>query len=126
MLTVDTDYSDVSQGTALSSVTKTILVLAGIKHALQHRQTSEFSLESESKLGPILIANGKNLCFSFLIKINDSGLKSWYQDPGINSNHFSTVANTFSFWSTFQSKIRVGKKVVLRETEDSVSRISSD
>ena len=76
MLMVDTDYSDVSQGTALSSVTKTILVLAGIKHALQHRQTSEFSLESESKLGPILIANGKNLCFSFLIKINDSGVKS--------------------------------------------------
>lgn len=73
---VDTDYSDVSQGTALFSVTKTILVLAGIKQSLQHRQTSEFSLESESKLGPILIANGKNLCISFLIKINDSGLKS--------------------------------------------------
>lgn len=76
MLTVDTDYSDVSQGTALALVTKTILVLAGIKHALQHRQTSELSVESESKLGPILIANGKNLCFSFLIKINESGLKS--------------------------------------------------
>ena len=76
MLMVDTDYSDVSQGSALFSVTKTILVLAGIKHSLQHRQTSEFSLESESKLGPILIANGKNLCISFLIKINDSGLKS--------------------------------------------------
>lgn len=39
MLMVDTDYSDVSQGTALSSVTKTILVLAGMKYARQHRQT---------------------------------------------------------------------------------------
>lgn len=62
---------------------------------------SEFSSESESKLGPILIANDKNLCFRFLIKINDAGLKSWYQDPGINNNHFSTVANMIYVWSTF-------------------------
>lgn len=33
----------------------------------------EYGLESESKLGSILIANGKNLCFSFLIKINGGG-----------------------------------------------------
>lgn len=39
MLMVDTDYCDVSQGTALSSVTKTILVLAGMKHSFQHGQT---------------------------------------------------------------------------------------
>lgn len=73
---VDTDYSDVSQGTALSPVTKTILVLAGIKHAFQHRQTLSSVWNLNPNLGPILIANGKNLCFSFLIKINDDGLKS--------------------------------------------------
>lgn len=117
---VDTDYCDVSQGTALSSVTKTILVLAGMKH-FPTRADSEFGVASESKWDPVLIANGKNLCFHFLIKINDAGLKRWYQDPGVSSNHFSTVANILFFGSTSYSKIRIGKKVVLRGARDSIA-----
>lgn len=54
---------------------------------------SEYGLEPESKLDSILIENGKNLCFSFLIKINDG---EW----GADTQTLALTAIIFQLWQT--------------------------